>query len=424
MPDKQVMTAYAQEMINGQSGTEETTKKPVSLATNTVVHKKTAVTKGKLIVPNATESKPARQSTNVTTSPVVEKLTTSATDDSGFFDDDPLSSRGDPAPTLLPSSNGSAMAHGSSADPVAPLDDTSKAEATESPQPRHTASPVPLVEGNKSNGGVDQRSNTPREDVSLRVNESSEVMHDESEELSAPVSSKASNPVDQVESSTSKGDGSAKEDLLTPSTNEMPKLKLKAPIDIPEPPVPVTDWNFPKKNNPTSATLSPGVMDRDLSTHDDKNEVDSSSSQPTNSIHDEDRWKQQALELQERFSEQLQRLEENHQMETQQWQNQYNKDMDQWQRKFETLSKEYQREKLDRKRLEESNQAEEKSLKSEIARVNEMLELKDEEEKKLQESHLQALRDMEREVFRKEDESKENETKVKTHEVSHRSTCS
>jgi hypothetical protein len=138
---------------------------------------------------------------------------------------------------------------------------------------------------------------------------------------------------------------------------------------------------------------------------------------------EEEQQRQQMMEIQiqqmqQQFSEQLQRLEENHQSEILNSNKQFDSTVQHWQKEVHdreslitTQSKQSDQQYI---KLKEQFDGIQKQLKTKV----ELLIDKEKEDRRIQELHLKQLRDMEKQVNRREDTSNNLGQTVQNLEVS------
>lgn len=142
-------------------------------------------------------------------------------------------------------------------------------------------------------------------------------------------------------------------------------------------------------------SLQGGVLYRSASNDSGQHEKDNVSS-----LSEKEKEK-----MQKHFSDQLQRLEQNHQSEQALLQKEFERAMADITQQLQQRDSYIQKQETERRREEEEQQKQIAKLQSELKKAKEFLLDKEREDRRLQEAHLQQLRDMEKQMNRKEDTS-------------------
>ena len=122
-------------------------------------------------------------------------------------------------------------------------------------------------------------------------------------------------------------------------------------------------------------------------------------------------------QLQEQFSNQLQRLEEHHKNETETTNAQHETSLVHWQQQVRDREMVLESQSQAAKANDTKSKAMVQKLSSDLKQAREFIADKKVEDLKLQEAHLQQLRDMEKQCFKKEDASNSLEQEMKNLEV-------
>ncbi|KAL3907460.1 MAG: hypothetical protein SGILL_008867 [Bacillariaceae sp.] len=123
-------------------------------------------------------------------------------------------------------------------------------------------------------------------------------------------------------------------------------------------------------------------------------------------------------EMQQQFANQIQRLEENHQAEQAARQAEYEQAMANFQQQLQDKEQALERQTHSLNEMMNGSSAETATLQRELHQAKELLADKHQEDRRLQEAHLHQLREMEKEVFKKDDVAKSLKMNIKELEQS------